>query len=189
MTTQDVARLKITLQGIDPPVWRRLEMPLAISFAQLSDVIQAAFGWTNSHLDEFEVGARRIGVPVADDWARPRACLEDEASIMLGAALAGGARRLLYRYDFGDDWEHLLEVEKVYAAVASLRYPRCTGGRRAAPPEDCGGAPGYRQLLAVLADPSHEEYVELRAWAGGFDAETFDVAAADEAVRILTAPR
>jgi len=123
-------------------------------------------------------------MPEGDDWAGSRARLEDEATIRLRAALAEGARRLLHRYDFGDDWKHMLEVERVYPAVTSLRYPRCTDGRRAAPPEDCGSIVGHEDLLAVLADPGHEECAELRAWALGFDPEMLDIAAADEAVRV-----
>jgi Plasmid pRiA4b ORF-3-like protein len=201
-----IARLKVTVKDIRPPIWRRLEVPLDFTFARLSDVILAAFGWTNSHLHEFELGRRRIGMPDPDeaDWARaapeelhhlfpqldPQRAglvvppsLEDEARVTLAQGLASAVRRFLYRYDFGDDWRHLVQVEEVREAEAALTYPRCTAGRRAAPPEDCGGVWGYAHLLEVLADPAHDEYAELRDWCPYFQPEEFDLAAADEAVR------
>lgn len=209
----EIARIKVTLQGIRPPIWRRLEVSTETTMAHLSDVIQAGFGWTNSHLHEFEVGkrseagCRRIGMPDlgADDGLLPTTDaelaelfpwlaaaqarllfpppLEDEATVSLAAALEGGLRKLTYTYDFGDNWKHLLQVEKLQDADSSLLYPRCTAGRRAAPPEDCGGLWGYEHLRAVLADPSHEEYAELREQHPYFDPEEFDLAAADAAVR------
>ena len=189
----EIARLKVTLKGIRPPIWRRLEVPVEMSLARLSDVILAAFGWTNSHMHEFAVGQRRIGMPDADDWqppARPPAAalfgrppLEDEATIDLAAVLVSRLRRLTYTYDFGDNWQHLVQVEEFQHRAASRVYPRCTAGRRSAPPEDCGGVCGYEHLLAVLADHGHEEHAELRAWCPSFDPQEFDLAAADAAVR------
>jgi hypothetical protein len=82
-----------------------------------------------------------------------------------------------YEYDFGDDWAHELTLEAIGIRHAKTKYPRCTGGARACPPEDCGGPHGYDNLLAALADPSHEEHEDLLAWLGGpFDAEAFDPA-------------
>jgi hypothetical protein len=199
----DVARLKVTLKGIRPPIWRRLELPLDLSMARVSDVIVAAFGWSNSHLHEFKVGERRIGRPDPDDVRLPlrllnspfvtagadlvglfaRPPLEDETGVDLAAALAGNVRTLSYTYDFGDDWQHLLTVEAILAAESGLSYPRCTAGRRACPPEDCGGIWGYEQLLAALADPSQQGYAELRESYPFFDPREFDLAAADQAVR------
>ena len=101
----------------------------------------------------------------------------------LAAVLEGGVRTFTYTYDFGDDWTHEITLEDVYVAKPSLRYPRCSAGRRSAPPEDCGGALGYRHFLAVLADPDHKEYAEVRAWRPFHDAAEFALAAADEAVR------
>ena len=211
MAGREIARLKVTLQGIRPPIWRRLEVPLDFTFAQLSDVILAAFGWTNSHLHQFEVGKRTqpgqrsIGRPDpdADDDLPPTGAklarlfpglakeqawlffpprLEDESKVTLAAVLTSG-QRLLYLYDFGDNWRHTVLVEAIVPAGNEMFYPRVTAGRRSAPPEDSGGVWGYKHLLAVLADPGHEEYAELRDWCPYFQSEEFDLATADEVVR------
>jgi hypothetical protein len=206
MTAPQIARLKIVLAEISPPIWRRVELSLAVTMARLSEIILTAFDWKNAHLHEFEIGQRRIGTP-DQDWGasanvphlRPPADMsveaeivsgfiaapppEDEQTLTLEQVLAGHATHFLYRYDFGDDWAHEVEVEGVFAAAPDAVYPRCTAGARSAPPEDCGGVPGYADLLLVLADARDPEYAELRAWCAGFDAEQFDLAAADAALR------
>ena len=205
MQADKIARLRVTMEGIRPPIWRRLEVPIEFTFAQLSGVILAAFGWSNYHLHEFEVGRRRIGMPDEDDWQAPVLSpemlpagvkidpkladlfssppLEDEATVRLASVLESGVGRFVYRYDFGDDWQHLVRVEGLLPAQGDVTYPRCTAGRRSAPPEDCGGLPGYEHLLEVLADPAHGEYAELREWTPDFEPEEFDLAAADRAVK------
>jgi hypothetical protein len=142
----EVARLKVTLKEIRPPIWRRIEVPLTYSFRRLSDVIVAAFGWSNSHLHEFaigkrmESGERSIGmVDPLDDFPRffgPP--VEDDRKVGLAGVLGPGGR-LGYNYDFGDGWEFNILVEDVSPAVDRMVYPRVTGGRRSGPPEDCGG--------------------------------------------------
>jgi len=93
----------------------------------------------------------------------------------------GAATRcaLRYLYDFGDDWQHDIVVEAVGPADSDARYPRCTAGRRAGPPEDCGGVWGFAELLEILADPQHEEHAERLEWLGIDSAEEFDPAAFD----------
>lgn len=90
--------------------------------------------------------------------------------------------RLTYRYDFGDDWDHLITVEKILAPEPGVRYPRCVAGRRACPPEDVGGPWGYQEFLAAMADPAHDDHQHYRDWIGGtYDAAEFSAAEADEA--------
>jgi hypothetical protein len=80
-----------------------------------------------------------------------------------------------YQYDFGDDWQHTVQVEKIRPAAPDTLVLSCLAGKRACPPEDCGGIPGYAQLLRILKNPRHPEYGELRQWAGRrFDPEGFD---------------
>jgi hypothetical protein len=156
-------------------------VPAALTFEALHEVIQAAMGWQNYHLYDFEVGTSRLGVPdpeFGDDRS------EDARRVRLRDAGLAEGRTLLYRYDFGDGWEHDLIVEQVLEAPreAPVRA-RCLEGARACPPEDCGGPYGYAELLEVLADPDHPDHKELGDWAGAdFDPERFDAAMVDAAL-------
>ncbi|HEU5149603.1 MAG TPA: DUF6398 domain-containing protein [Iamia sp.] len=168
-------RLKVTLQDIRPPIWRRLEVDSATTLAELHDVLQVAFGWSDSHLHAFTVGDRSfVPAPMVDEWSPWGAPATDEATVTVADVLAPGVAAT-YTYDFGDGWEHTIEVEATASDGADVDLPRCTGGRRAGPPEDVGGAWGYGHLLEVLADPTHPEHDDQLEWLGGpFDPERFD---------------
>jgi len=166
-----IVRVKVVLQGIRPQIFRRLEIPTAISLGVLHDILQIAFGWTNSHLHQFLVGDRRFGTRDGefDDQ------IADESKTRL-AQLLPPYHPFVYEYDFGDSWMHLITVEKTHEREAGVPYPRCTGGKRAAPPEDCGGPWGYADMLAALRDPGHEEHDSMLEWIGDeFDPEAFDL--------------
>jgi Plasmid pRiA4b ORF-3-like protein len=166
--------LKITLRGLRPPVWRRVRVPGDITLGRLHQVIQAAMGWQDYHLHEFEIGDRRYGEP-DDDPLPGDAHTYNESNVKLGALADRGARRFRYLYDFGDGWEHEIVVEKALPLDPAQQYPSLITGKRACPPEDCGGVYGYLRLLKVLADPADEEHPELREWAGDdFDPEHLD---------------
>ena len=167
-----VFQLKVTLLDTKPPIWRRALVDGASTLDHLHEVIQAAFGWWNYHLHEFEVGRTRYGVPDPDeDWGEPP---RDEWRTRLDA-VAGEGSSFRYTYDFGDGWDHKITVEKVLPADSTRPVPACVDGRRACPPEDCGGTWGYRELLEILADPAHPEHNERREWLGRpFDLEAFD---------------
>ncbi len=165
-----VHQLKVTIVGTKPPVWRRVVVPSNISLAELHEVVQAAFGWWGYHLHEFDIGGVRYGIDDDEGWEPP----EDERRARLDKLAASGLS-FTYTYDFGDDWRHKIVVEKVVPADPSATYPACTGGRRARPPEDCGGVWGYERLLAVLADHADEEHASMLEWVGGaFDPDGFD---------------
>jgi hypothetical protein len=168
----DVFQLEVTLLDIEPPIWRRVLVGADSTLDHLHEVIQAAFGWWNYHLHEFEVDSTRYGVPDPDwDWGEPT---RDERSTRLDA-IAGEGSSFRYTYDFGDGWEHKVVVEKVLPAESAPTAPACIDGRRACPPEDCGGPWGYGELLEILADPSHPEHDERREWLDRtFDPEAFD---------------
>lgn len=170
--TGDVFQLKVTLLDTKPPIWRRVLVDGASTLDHVHEVIQAAFGWWNYHLHEFEVGRTRYGVPDPnEDWGEPP---RDGRRTRLDA-IAGEGSSFRYTYDFGDGWDHKIVVEKVLPADSSPTVPACTDGRRACPPEDCGGTWGYRELLEILADPSHPEHDERREWLDRpFDPEAFD---------------
>jgi hypothetical protein len=167
-----VFQLKVTLQDTKPPIWRRVLVEGSATLDHVHEVIQAAFGWWNYHLHEFEVGRTRYGVPdPEEDWGEPP---RDERRTRLDA-IAGEGSTFRYTYDFGDGWEHRVAVEKVVPASSVATVPACIDGRRACPPEDCGGTWGYRELLAILSDPNHPEHDERRDWLGRpFDPEAFD---------------
>jgi hypothetical protein len=171
--------LKITLRGIRPPIWRRVRVSSDATLRVLHLVIQEAMGWYDAHLHEFEVGSRRYGEPSDNEWPGMERTFS-EKNVRLGTLVEQGVKRLRYLYDFGDGWEHEVAIEKVLPLDPDQQYPSLIGGKRACPPEDCGGVPGYYRLLEVLADPSDEEYAELTEWVGGgFDPEHFDAAAVD----------
>jgi len=172
---QAVYELKVTLGGIDPPIWRRFRVPCQITLADLHLVLQAVMGWENDHLYEFEVGARRIGEPSRDDDDGT----EDAGRIQLRDVAARRGARLTYLYDFGDNWRHQLIVDKTACSDAEPGKAVCIAGERACPPEDCGGIRGYAELLDALDDsakPDSEERVEwLEGVHGGFDPEQFEL--------------
>ncbi len=177
-------QLKIGLRGTKPPIWRRLEVPADISLARLHTVIQVAFGWDDSHMHAFETPFGRFGVASAELGHRA------EAPVTVEQVAPAAKSRLGYTYDFGDDWEHDIVVEKVLDRTDTVVYPRCTGGRRAAPPDDCGGIWGYDELVEILSDPDHPEHEERLEWLGlddaaGFDPDRFDPDAVTRALSTL----
>lgn len=166
-----IYQIKITLKGIEPPIWRRIEVPADIKLGKLHRVLQDVIGWTNSHLHAFRIGRETYGVP---DPEFPEDLIS-ERNIRLDSVVEAGDT-IVYEYDFGDGWEHALEIEKAIVATPGVRYPRCTAGKRACPPEDCGGPPGYERLLEILRDPEHEEHDEMREWlSADFDSEAFEL--------------
>jgi hypothetical protein len=174
-----VYRIKVVLRHVSPQVWRRVEVPGDIKLGKLHRVLQVAMGWTDSHLHAFRAGGKHYGIP-APDFPDDETVNERNERL---EQIAGEGDKLIYEYDFGDGWEHELRIEQVSPADPAIHYPRCTGGSRACPPEDCGGAGGYEHLRAVLRDPKHEEHEELREWLGGdFDPEAFDLDAVNRAL-------
>ena len=141
-----VHRVKVSLYGAKPPVWRRLEIPSAMPLNLVHAVLQVAFDWHGYHLHVFETVCGEFGSPGHDgeDWAER----QDETAATL-AQVAGAERaKVVYSYDFGDDWRHDIVVEKIIPAGPGVAYPRCTGGRRDAPPEDCGGIWVFNEQFA-----------------------------------------
>lgn len=172
-----VYQFKITLRGIRPPIWRRIQVPETYSFWDLHVAIQGAMGWMDCHLHEFTMpdarggGPVRIGTPSAE-YGFHEVLPEERQSISGWFSVEGKPAE--YTYDFGDDWVHTVKLEKILPREEGVDYPHCVKGKRACPPEDCGGPWGYMQLLEVLADPRHEEYEETLEWLDGeFEAELF----------------
>ena len=164
-----VYQLKITLKDIRPPIWRRVLVP-DCSLAKLHEVIQAAMGWENYHLYDFEVAGERYTDP------RGMADLDmgDASRMKLSRVAPREKAKLRYTYDFGDNWQHEVLVEKILPPEEGQTYPVCIAGKRACPPEDVGGPWGYMEFAEAIRDPEHEQHEEFIEWRGEFDPEAFD---------------
>jgi len=162
--------LRVSLREITPEIWRRLVVPREYTLAQLHRTLQLTFAWLDYHLHAFEIGERQFEAP--DEEAEG----ESTAIRMTELPIAEGDR-FLYRYDYGDDWEHdiLVEAVKPVHDPQRPRWPQLLGGERASPPEDCGGPGGYEELVAGLKRSRSQEGRELRMWVGpDYDPATFD---------------
>lgn len=169
-----IYQLKITLQDIKPPIWRRVQLRQDMTLNALHGVIQMVMGWTCSHLHQFVIDGIDYGEPSpdGDDFGME---MEDESCFRL-CDLVEEKGKFMYDYDFGDDWRHTIVVEKTLAPDPKGFYPVCITGKRSCPPEDCGGPWGYQNLLGILADPKHEEHDGYKEWIGDhFDSEEFDL--------------
>ena len=168
-----IYQLKITLKYIRPPIWRRIQVRRDITLAALHQVLQITMGWYDSHLHQFRAGKTYYGAPDIDEFSELN--LKDDSKAQLGRVLTKPKQKLIYEYDFGDGWEHEILLEKVSTPDPAVQYPRCLGGARACPPEDCGGVGGYANFVAAIRDPDHEEHDEYLDWIGGeFDPEKFN---------------
>jgi hypothetical protein len=140
--TRAVYQIKVTLKGSKPPIWRRIQITSDITLVQLHRILQRVMGWEGSHLYQFVISGIAYGDPgMVGEWDA-----EDARIVTLAALVRGEKSKLLYEYDFGDSWEHELLVEKILPLEEGKRYPICLTGKRACPPEDCGGVLGLRQF-------------------------------------------
>ena len=180
MSADTIARLKITLNDIEPAVQRRIEVPFDIRLDRLHLTIQAAMGWTNTHL--YEIRARD-GIPDRD-WAdgpldARKACLGDVLE-------DAGAKTLRYLYDFGDGWEHTIKVERLVDPQPGVLYPCLIDASGRCPPEDIGGPWGYAEFLEAIGDPKHERHAEFNEWlSDDFDPNVVDPGWLAEEVAVL----
>jgi hypothetical protein len=183
MSADTIARLKITLDDVKPAVLRRIEVPFNIRLDRLHLAIQAAMGWTNTHL--YEIRARDVGwgIPDRDLGDGPL----DARKANLGDVLEDvGTKTLRYLYDFGDGWEHTVKVERLIDPEPGALYPRLieVSGRR--PPEDIGGPWGYAELLEAIGNPKHERHNEFKErFADDFDPNLVDAGWLAEEVATL----
>ncbi len=174
--SQQIYQIKVTLLGTDPPIWRRLRVPANLTLETLHDVVQLAMGWEDCHMHDFRIGQQRFGTPdpMEREFGGPRTASERTARLFQVLGRAG--IKAVYTYDFGDSWEHKIVVEKRLAPEPGHGYPVCLAGERHGPPEDCGGIPGFYNLLEAISDPGHAQHEELLDWLGdGFDPEAFSV--------------
>ena len=166
-----IYQVKVGLRGAKPPIWRRLLVPADVSLGGLHNIIQAAFGWDGGHMHVFETPLGDFGRPDRELGHRA------EGTVTLEQVAPRARNTIRYTYDFGDDWVHEIVVEQVLDRDPALAYPCCIGGRRAAPPDDCGGIWGYQELVEILADSGHPDHEDRLEWIGLDDASQFDPAA------------
>lgn len=173
-TFQQVYQFKITLKDSKPPIWRRIQVPENYSFWDLHVAIQDSMGWKDCHLHEFIIpglrapGAVRIGLPEANE------CLHG-TKVPISKFFRQEKDKADYWYDFGDDWFHLVVLEKILPRDPKQEYPMCLAGKLACPPEDSHGVWGYYEMLAALQDQKHPRHFEFLDWLGGdFDPNKFD---------------
>jgi hypothetical protein len=170
-----ILRLKVTLAGSRPPIWRTFELPAALTLADLHAVLQIVMEWQNSHLHQFIQGEQRYIPKYAADEGFDEEN-QDEEQVTLNKLFRRKGDKLFYEYDFGDSWIHEIKLEAIGTTEKGVRYPVCLDGAMAAPPEDSGGLYGYYDMLEILKDPEHEEYETYREWLPKkFDPEHFDV--------------
>lgn len=183
--TATVHRLKVTLRSVKPPIWRRVEVASTVTLAELSDLLEGAMGWMGGHLHAFEADGVTYERPDPDGWSFRRS--EDGAKHPLGEVLTEAGAKMRWDYDFGDGWQHNVVVEAIEPLDPSVEYPRCITGRRACPPEDCGGPWGFQELLEAIAVPAHPRHFELTEWMPDeYVPERFDP---DDATDDMRAPR
>jgi len=174
-----VYQFKITLKEAKPPIWRRIQVPETYTFYDLHVAIQDAMGWSDSHLHQFEMKDPSSGEEV--EIGIPDEDFADESETLPGWKhkiadyFSVKNPKAEYIYDFGDNWEPLVQLEKILPRAEKVSYPICIDGKRACPPDDCGGVWGYMDLLKTISNPDDEEYEDMMEWLGGeFDPEHFD---------------
>lgn len=182
LADENIYQLKVTLKRIKPPIWRRVQVPGNITLYRLHKILQVVMGWYNYHLYQFVIDGTYYSDPDDEGLIEVKNARRRKLKDVVGQE----KKRFIYEYDFGDGWEHEIIVEKILSPDPGKRYPVCLNGRRACPPEDCGGPWGYADLLEILADPGHPQYEEMRAWAGeDFDPEKFDLEFVNKALKTV----
>ena len=168
----NTARLRVVLREVEPAVARVIDVPASATLPELHELLQAAIGWTDSHLHQFVTTDATYGMEIPGEEVWP----EDQRD-ETGARLKDLGTEFQYLYDFGDDWTHDVQVLGPGGPAAG-----CVDGHGACPPEDCGGPGGYAELLEVLTDPVHPEHEHMRSWVGN-RLRPFDRATTDQWVR------
>jgi hypothetical protein len=183
LSAAPVWQLKITLKDSSPPIWRRILVTGDTSLEKLHRILQLAMGWWDCHLHQFMIHGRDFGVPdleLAEFGNR----IENEKNVTLMEVVHGVKDRFVYEYDFGDSWTHQIIVEKIIPKVEGKYYPVCVAGKRACPPEDCGGVWGYMNFLEAISDPKHPEHESMTEWIGArFDPEALNLDSINQGLR------
>jgi len=173
-------QLKITILDISPPIWRTVQVQETFSLNKLHHIIQIAFGWENSHLYCFW----NTDIPTTDPVLWGGGTTFWDKKVKIKDVLHEVGDSFSYEYDMGDSWKHLIVLEKF--EDGGSKTVKCLAGARSAPPEDCGGAHGYNEMIHHLHYPEEDGYLELLEWLGDdFDSERFDLELVNKNLRKL----
>jgi hypothetical protein len=192
------------LDEVEPVVWRRFTIPAETTFKRLHDTIQIAMGWNDVHLFEFDFKGEPFRIEIVEDeemyeqhlFAQRNALQNRDVNIenefekryvqkLLNTEMRKARttklpkyvekyQQFVYRYDFGDDWKHKLQLEEVILDYA-VGYPILLEGDGACPPEDVGGAGGYKEFLEAWSDPTHSLHNEMKQWVDGSYKQELDI--------------
>jgi len=179
MKEGSIFQFKITLQETEPVIWRRIQISDAYSFWDLHVAIQDSMGWLDYHLHNFEIidpltkKKQLMGIPDDEGFDCEKTLSGCEYRIKDYIA---ANNKMLYLYDYGDNWLHLIEYEGLYIKEVGRKYPICLAGKQACPPEDVGSISGYYNFLDAIKDPSHEDHGAMLEWMGEkiYDPEDFN---------------
>ena len=177
--TKKTYQIQIALRGSKPKIWRRILVPSNLLLPDFHKIIQTTMGWTNSHLHQFIKNRIFYTRRMADDNV-------DYSKTKISDLLKKEKDRIIYEYDFGDSWEHEILVEEILPVEKDGHYPICLKGKRACPPEDCGGIWGYSDFLKAIEDINHPEHDDMLEWiGGGFDPEKFDIESINKKLKYI----
>lgn len=171
---KQVVQIKITLEEIHPPIWRRVLVDETSTLADLHSIIQQVMGWTNSHLHQFTIHGECYDPNPEDEDMHTEA--KDEHDYTISQLMSYKVKKFDYDYDFGDGWRHTIIFEHIDPKDPAKKYPLCIQGERSCPPEDVGGPHGYLSMLIILRGPKSAEKDRYIEWLGGsFSPDEFDL--------------
>jgi len=180
---KQIYQLEIWLAEIEPRIWRKFEVPSDIRLDKLHGVIQAVMGWTDSHLHSFSAGEDEYGMPDLDEDMYDNGMM-DETRAHLTDLVTRPKDRFVYTYDYGDNWEHIIELVEIKEPQSGIKYPVCLAGERACPPEDCGGPWSYPDFVKTMQGKNTKQRREFIEWLGyEFDPEEFDIEEVNKVLR------
>ncbi len=182
---QVLYQIKVVLLETDPPIWRRFVIPSTVTLHRLHLVLQDVMGWTNSHLYRFQISTKEYAEPNPDNEFY-ELDFKNSRRTKLGQLVAKKGNVFRYEYDFGDGWDHMLLVEDILEDNRGTQSPLCLIGERGCPPEDCGGVHGYAELLEIIRNPKHEDYLNMMTWLGDrFNPDSFDIKRVNQKLRSM----
>lgn len=174
---EKILQLKIQLRDSKPPIWRRVLVKESTLLGDLHIILQVIMGWTDSHLHMFLHNGQEYGPFYPDDdYNEDIEDLKNEDHYTVRDFLKRAKAKMVYIYDFGDDWTHEIILEGTEKDCKEPFLPACITGEKACPPEDCGGISGFYRMLSQLEDKESEDYEEIRDWLGeDFNPDFFDI--------------